>query len=85
MSANLLPALWSSAAVTIRALWRVTRQIFHEAMGTIFDVFAAYGLLVAWRQWQHRPVWWLLSFAIAYAVMMAAFAFISFRRARRIR
>jgi glycerol uptake facilitator-like aquaporin len=85
MSANLLPALWSSAAVTLRALWRVTRQIFHEAMGTLFAVFAAYGVLVAWRQWQHRPVWWLLSFAIAYAVMMAAFAFISFRRARRIR
>jgi glycerol uptake facilitator-like aquaporin len=85
MPSNLAPVLWSSAIVTLRALWRVTRQIFHEAMGTIFAVFAAYGLLLAWRQWRQRPVWWLLSFAIAYAVMMAAFAVISFRRARRVR
>jgi glycerol uptake facilitator-like aquaporin len=85
MPSNLLPVLWSSAIVMLRALWRATRQIFHEAMGTFFAIFAAYGLLLAWRQWRQRPVWWLVSFAIVYAVMMAAFAFISFRRARRIR
>lgn len=85
MSANLLPALWRSAIVTLRVLWRVTRQLFHEAMGAIFVLFAFYGLVVAWRQWQHRPVWWLLAFAIGYAVMMAAFAVLSFRSARRVR
>ena len=85
MSANLLPVLWRSAGVTLRALWRVTRQVFHEAMGAIFAVFAGYGLLLAWRQWHQRPVWWLLTFAIGYAVMMAAFAIRSFRSARHVR
>jgi glycerol uptake facilitator-like aquaporin len=85
MSANLLTALWRSAGVTLRALWRVTRQIFHEAMGAIFAIFAGYGVLLAWRQWHQRPVWWLLMFAIGYAAMMAAFAFLSFRSARRVR
>jgi len=85
MPSNFFPALWSSARITFHALWRVTRQIFHEAMGTFFAIFAAYGLLLAWRQWRQRPVWWLVCFAIVYALMMAAFAFVSFRRSRRIR
>jgi glycerol uptake facilitator-like aquaporin len=61
------------------------RQLFHEAMGAFFAVFALYGLLAAWRQWKVGSVRWLIGFAIAYAIMMAAFSFIAFRRARRIR
>jgi hypothetical protein len=80
-----LPSLlWRSSLVSLRALWRVARQIFHEAMGTVFAVFALYGALAAWRQWKTRPIVWLIAFSIAYTIMMLAFSFMAFRRARRI-
>jgi hypothetical protein len=83
--AGLLPALSKSSGVTFRALWRVARQVFHEAAGTLFILFAAYGALAAWRQWRNRPVIWLVGIAIAYALMMTIFGLVSFRRARRVR
>ena len=85
MRANMLPALWRSCGVTFRALSRIARQVLHETAGAMFIIFAAYGLLAAWRQWKIRPVLWLIGFAIFYAVMMAVFGFMSFRRARRVR
>ena len=85
MSQDLLPVLWRSAGVTMRALWRVARQLFHEAAGTLFGLFAVYGVLAVWRQWKTRPVLWVMGFAIVYALMMAVFAFAAFRRARRVR
>jgi len=85
MPANMLPALWRSIVVTLRTLWRVTRQLFHEATGTLFGLFAAWAAFAVWRQWRRGPALWLMGFAIAYAIMMAAFAFASFRRARRVR
>jgi glycerol uptake facilitator-like aquaporin len=85
MPADMLPVLWRSAVVTFRATWRAARQLFHEAMGAFFVVFALYGAMAAWRQWKYKPTWWLVAFAIVYALMMGAFAFLSFRRARRIR
>jgi glycerol uptake facilitator-like aquaporin len=84
MNPRLLPVLWRSSLVSLRALWRVTRQIFHEAMGTVFAVFALYGGLAAWRQWKTRPIAWLIAFSIAYAIMMLVFSFVAFRRARRL-
>ncbi len=85
MRANMLPALWRSSGVTFRALWRVTRQVFHEFAGAMFIIFAAFGIHAAWRQWKTRPVLWLIGFAIVYALMMAIFGLVSFRRARRVR
>jgi len=85
MPSNLLPALWRSILVTLRTLWRVTRQLFHEATGALFGLFAAWAAFAVWRQWRQRPALWLMAFAIAYAIMMAAFALASFRRARRVR
>jgi hypothetical protein len=85
MAASLIPVLWNSLRVASRALWRVTRQVFHEAMGTLFAVFALYGGLAVWRQWHSRPVLWVMAFAIVYALMMAAWAYAAFRRARRVR
>jgi len=85
MPANLLPALWRSIVVTMRTLWRVARQLFHETTGALFGLFAAWAAFAAWKQWKQRPALWLMGFAIIYAVMMAAFAFASFRRARRVR
>jgi hypothetical protein len=85
MSGRVLVALWRSFLVTLRVFWRVTRQLFHEATGALFGLFAAYGAFVAWKQWRHRPVLWIMGIAIAYAVTMAVFAVGSFRRAKRVR
>lgn len=71
--------------VTLRAMWRIIRQLFHETTGALFVVFAAYGAFVAWREWKHGPTVWAVGFAIAYAIMMAAFGLAAFRRARRVR
>lgn len=71
--------------VTLRVLWRVARQLFHETTGAMFGIFAAWGAFAAWKQWKHRPILWIMIVAIAYAVTMAVFAFTSFRRARRVR
>ncbi|HXX20174.1 MAG TPA: hypothetical protein VEJ46_12295 [Candidatus Acidoferrum sp.] len=85
MPANMLPALSRAIVVTLRTLWRVTRQLFHETTGALFGLFAAWAAFAAWKQWKRGPALWLMGFAIAYAIMMAAFAFASFRRARRVR
>lgn len=85
MDSRTLPALRRSTGVTFRAWWRVLRQLFHEAMGAIFGMFALYGVLAAWRQWNFHSGHWLIGFAILYAVMMAAFSIFAFRRARSIR
>jgi len=85
MPAAMFPALWRSFLITLRVLWRVTRQLFHETTGALFGLFAAWAAFAVWKQWKHRPVLWLMGFAIAYAIMMAGFAFASFRRARRVR
>jgi len=85
MSARMLPALWRSFIVTLRVAWRIARQLFHETTGAFFGIFAAWAAFAAWKQWKHRPALWLMGFALAYAIMMAAFSFASFRRARRVR
>lgn len=85
MSGNMLPALWRSALVTLRVLWRLTRQLFHEATGAMFGIFAAWAAFAAWKQWRHRPALWFMGLAIVYAVLMAAYSVGSFRRARRVR
>lgn len=81
----MLPPLWRAIVVTMRTVWRVTRQLFHEATGALFGLFAAWAAFAAWKQWKQRPALWLMSFAIVYAVTMAVFSFASFRRARRVR
>lgn len=85
MSASLLPALWRSSKVTLRVFWRVARQLFHEFTGALFAVFAVYGAFIVWQEWRHRPTRWVIGFVIVYAIMMAAFAFTAFLRARRVR
>lgn len=79
-----MPLFWRSAMVSVRVFWRVTRQVFHEAMGAFFAIFAVYGVMAAWRQWKTHPVIWVIAFAVAYTLAMAAFSVASFRRARRI-
>jgi hypothetical protein len=84
VNARVIPALLNSGKGTLRTFWRAARQLFHETVGAIFSLFAVYGALAAWRQWKIHSLW-LMGFAIAYAVMMVTFAFVSFRRARQIR
>jgi len=78
-------ALFNSIRITLRNLWRVAVQLFHEATGTFFALFAAYGGLAIWRQWKTHPAPWVTGFAVIYTVMMLWFAFGAFRRARRVR
>lgn len=85
MKPHVLPVLWRSALVTLRNFWRVARQLFHEATGALFALFAIEGIWMAWRQWKYHPVWWLVTLAAGYSLMMGFFAFASFRRARRVR
>jgi glycerol uptake facilitator-like aquaporin len=84
MDPRVMPVLWRSMLVSFRAFWRVARQLFHEAVGAFFALFAVYGVIAAWRQWKGHPVVWLIAFSIAYAIAMVAFSVASFRRARRI-
>ena len=85
MASGLLPALRKSAKVTLPVLWRAARQLFHEMAGALFAIFAMFGAMSAWRQWKNHPVAWVIGFALVYALMMAAFSFLAFRSARRIR
>ena len=68
-----------------KALWRAMRQLFHEATGTFFLLFAAFGGVAAWRSWHRGPPTWPTWFALGYALLMAVFGVTSFRMARRVR
>jgi hypothetical protein len=85
MPSGLLPALRKSARVTLPVLWRAARQLFHEMAGALFALFAVFGAMSAWRQWRNHPVPWVIGIALVYAAMMAAFSYLAFRSARRIR
>jgi len=80
-----MPLFRRSFRNSMRVMWRVTRELFHEATGALFGVFAVYGAYAAWRQWRTRTMLWMIGAAVAYTLMMAIFAFGSFRRARRVR
>jgi hypothetical protein len=78
-------ALWNSGVTMFRAFWKLARQLFYEATGTFFALFALYGGAAAWRQHNRPSGQWVTIFAAAYAVMMAFFSFSAFRNARRVR
>ncbi|MDE3171256.1 MAG: hypothetical protein KGL75_14030 [Acidobacteriota bacterium] len=85
MSARMISAFVRSCIVTLRAFWRITKQLFHETTGALFAVFAGYGGYIVWKEWKRGWSVWLMAIGAAYALMMAAFAFGSFRRAKRVR
>ena len=80
-----IAAACKAAGVVLRAWWKVARQLFHEMTGALFAVFAASGVLAAWRQWNHARIPWLLGLTVFYSLIMAIFSFTSFRSARRVR
>ncbi len=75
------------AALTafVRSVVRVVRQLFHEVAGAFFLLFAAIGGVSVWRYWKLGSELWVLGIALAFTLMMAGFAFASFRSARRVR
>ena len=85
MAPGFYSTIWQSAKITLRVVWRAARQLFHEAPGAVFAMFAVYGAVMVWRQWHTKPAAWLVGFAAVYAVLMALFSFTSFRRAKRVR
>lgn len=79
-----MPLFWRSALVSLRAWWRVARQLFHEAVGAFFALFAVYGVVAALRAWRVHSVRWIAAVAVAYTLMMVVFSVAAFRRARQI-
>jgi glycerol uptake facilitator-like aquaporin len=89
---RVLVALWRALQTFLATLWRVTRQLFHEAAGTAFLLLAFGGGLSTWRYWKSRPPdahgaagLWSIGLAAGFTLMMAAFSIASFRSARRVR
>jgi glycerol uptake facilitator-like aquaporin len=85
MSGRMISAFVRSSIVTMRVFWRITKQLFHETTGALFAVFAGYGGYIVWKEWKQGPSIWLMAVGAVYALMMGAFAFGSFRRAKRVR
>jgi len=79
----------SAAATTqqqggFRRLWRVLRQLFHEATGAVFAVLALGWLNAALRAWTRDVARWLIGIAVAVALLFVFFAVTSFRKARKL-
>ena len=85
MGIGWIAAAWRSAMIVLRAIWKAARQLFHEAAGVFFALFAVSGGVAAWRQWNHAQIPWLMAAIAAYTLMMLYFSFASFRSARRVR
>ncbi len=66
-----------------RRLWRVLRQLFHEAIGAVFAVLALGWLNAALRAWTRDVARWLIGIAVAVALLFLFFAITSFRKARK--
>ncbi len=85
MSAQTLAALWAALASFLRVAGRALRQLFHEATGALFAVFAFLGGLTAWREWHKGSARWILAVTVGFTLAMTFFALTSFLRARRVR
>ena len=67
-----------------RRLWRVLRQLFHEAIGAVFAVLALGWLNAALRAWTRDVARWLIGLAVAVALLFVFFAVTSVRKARKL-
>jgi ABC-type Fe3+ transport system permease subunit len=61
------------------------RQLFHEVVGGVFVVLSLAWLQSAVRAWTRDVARWLVVVAFGMAVLLAVFAWTSFRRARQLR
>jgi len=78
-------ALVAAASGFLRTMGRITRELFHEAAGAFFVLFAVVGGVSAWRAWERQQAMWLIALSLGFMLMMAGFAVASFRSARRVR
>jgi multisubunit Na+/H+ antiporter MnhB subunit len=67
-----------------RRLWRVLKQLFHEASGAIFALLALGWLNMALRAWTRDATHWLIGISIAVGLLFIGFSITSFRRARQL-
>lgn len=67
-----------------RRLWRVLKQLFHEATGAVFAVLALGWLNSAFRAWTRDVAHWLIALSVLVALLFLAFSITSFRRARQL-
>jgi hypothetical protein len=65
--------------------WRALRQLFHEIMGAIFGILALIWVQNSLRAWAKDVPHWVVVLSLGFAVLMGAFAWGSFRRARQLR
>ena len=82
---RILTALAVALRGFLATLWRLLRQLLHEVAGALFVLFALLGCVSVWREWKRGSAAWLIGVVAAFTVMMAAFAFSSFRSARRLK
>jgi glycerol uptake facilitator-like aquaporin len=66
-------------------VWRTLRQLFHEVVGGIFLVLSLAWLQSTIRAYTRDVAHWLVAAAFGIAIVMAVFAWNSFRRARQLR
>jgi predicted RND superfamily exporter protein len=67
-----------------RRLWRVLKQLFHEAIGAIFALLALGWMNMALRAWTRDATHWLIGISIAVGLLFVGFSITSFRRARQL-
>ena len=67
-----------------RRLWRVLKQLFHEALGAIFALLALGWLNMALRAWSRDATYWLIGISIGVGLLFVGFSVTSFRRARQL-
>lgn len=68
-----------------RRFWLALRQLFHEIVGAVFGILSLIWLQNSFRAWTKDVPLWVLVFSVGFAVLMARFAWTSFRRARQLR
>lgn len=85
MQGRFWAALARAGVVFLRSVWRIARQLFHEATGSVFFLFALVASYTAWREWHRGAADWRVAVTVGFAFMMAAFGVSSFRSARRVR
>ncbi len=73
---------------TARRIWNILRSLFHEVIGLLFLVIAAWGLLWlirTWREFQGEgEAVFKMAVVAVFVLMMGSFGISSFWRARRI-
>jgi hypothetical protein len=69
----------------LRALWRATRELFHEITGTLFFLIAVSAINSCIRAWRRGAGHWVMGMGAGYALLMIFFGVLSFRDSRRVR